>query len=271
MRRAAFVALAALVLAGCGGSSGAAKALEETESKLREIRSGTLSLLVLASSATAADNEGAGFNVEGTFAVGEKKGALPLADLQYTRVTGEERRTTRFVSTGTRGFVEVDGRLTELTESQLAGLRVQEEGSAGGLEGLSLRRWFDRPKVAPGPEIDGTTDQITGKADAVAILNDVIGLTEQFGAGDGAVRKLEGDAADRVRRAVADARAEVVTGRSDRYLRRADVSVELAVTDSRVRDALGDLAGARLTLTLEVKDRNRPVEVTVPRPQGSRR
>jgi hypothetical protein len=271
MRRAAAVALAVLVLAACGGSSAATKALEETESRLREIRSGTLSLVLLASSATAADGEGAGFTVEGTFAVGEKKGALPLADLQYTRITGEERRTTRFVSTGTRGFVEVDGRLTELAESQLAGLRVQEEGSAGGLEGLSLRQWFDGPELAPGPELDGTTDQITGKADAVAILNDVIGLTEQFGAGDGAVRKLEGDAADRVRRAVADARAEVVTGRNDRHLRRADVSVELAVTDSRVRDALGDLAGARLTLTLEVKDRNRPVEVTVPRPQGSRR
>ena len=269
--RAAGVALAGLVLTACGGSSGAARALEDTESKLREIRTGALSLVLLASSATAAAGEGAGFSVEGTFAVGEKKGALPLADLQYTRITGAERRTTRFVSTGTRAFVVVDGRLTELDENQVAGLRVQEEGSAGGLEGLSLRQWFDDPELAPGPELDGATDQITGKADAVAILNDVIGLTEQFGAGDGGVRKLEGDAAERVRRAVADARAEVVTGRGDRFLRRADVSVELAVTDPRVRDALGDLAGARLTLTLEVKDRNQRVEVTVPQPQGGRR
>lgn len=163
--RAAGVALAGLVLTACGGSSGAARALEDTESKLREIRTGALSLVLLASSATAAAGEGAGFSVEGTFAVGEKKGALPLADLQYTRITGAER----------------------------------------------------------------------------------------------------------VRRAVADARAEVVTGRGDRFLRRADVSVELAVTDPRVRDALGDLAGARLTLTLEVKDRNQRVEVTVPQPQGGRR
>ena len=53
---------------------------------------------------------------------------------------------------------------------------------------------------------------------------------------------------------MAGARAEVVTGRDDRLLRRANVSVDLAVTDPQVRDALGDLAGARLTLTLEVTE-----------------
>ena len=272
MRRAAAVALAGLVLAGCGGSSPGAKALGETESNLAGIRSGTLSMLLLASSTTAAEGAGAGFNVEGLFAVGEKKGALPIADLKYTRITGAQRRTTRFVSTGSRAFVEVEGRLSELNDAQVAGLRVQEEGSGGGLEGLSLRQWLDGAKLAPGPALDGVaTDQITGKADAVAILNDVIGLTESFGASDGTVRKLEGDAADRVRKAVAGARAEVVTGKDDRLLRRADVSVELAVNDPKVREALGELAGARLTLALEVKDLNRPVEVAVPQPQGGRR
>ena len=272
MRRAAAVALAGLLVAGCGGSGGAAGALEETESKLDEIRSGTLSMVLLASSATAAEGTGAGFQIEGPFAVGEKKGSLPVADLRYTRITGEQRRVTRFVSTGTRAFVEVDGRLTELNETQLADLRVQDEGSSGGLEGLSLRRWLDDAKLAPGPTVDGVvTEQITGKADAVAILNDVIGLTEQFGAGDGTIDRLEGDAADRVRRAVSSAGAEVVTGKDDRLLRRADVTVDLAVDDRRVRDALGDLAGARLAMTLEVKDLNRPVQVGIPQPQTGRR
>jgi len=179
--------------------------------------------------------KGAGFSVKGPFAVGEKKGSLPVADLRYTRITGTERRMTRFVSTGIRAFVEADGRVTELTPEQLADLRVTDEGSAGGLDGLSLRRWLDDPKLATGPDIHGVpTEQITGKADAVAILNDVIGLTEQFGAGDGSVERLEGAAADRVRRAVTGANAEVVTGKDDRLLRRADVSVDLAVADPRV-------------------------------------
>lgn len=265
MRRAAVLALAGLLLAGCGGGSGgAAGALEETESKLNEIRSGSLSLLLLASSTTAGEGEGAGFQVEGPFAVGERKGSLPVADLRHTRITGEQRRVTRFVSTGTRAFVEVDGRMTELDEAQLADLRVKEEGPAGGLEGLAPTGWIDEPELEPGPEVDGApTDQITGNADVVAILNDVIGLTKQFGTGDG-VKKLEGDAAERVRRAVSAAGAEVVTGRDDRLLRRADVTVDLAVADPRVREALGDLAGARLTMALEVTDLNRPVDVAVP-------
>ena len=272
IRRATAVALIGVMLAGCSRPSAAEKALQETEGKLDQIRSGRLSLLLLASPVTGPEGEGAGFQVEGPFAVGEKQGSLPVADLRYTRITGSQRRTTRFVSTGSRAFVEVDGRLTELNETQLADLRVREEDSSGGLDGLSLRSWLDDAKLAGGPSIDGVaTDQVTGKADAVAILNDVIGLTEQFGAGDGTVKRLEGDAADRVRRAVAAARAEVVTGRDDRLLRRADVSVDLAVTDPRVREALGDLAGARLAMGLEVRELNRPVDVAVPQPQGGRR
>ncbi|HEX2046787.1 MAG TPA: hypothetical protein VHF27_03425 [Acidimicrobiales bacterium] len=272
IRRAAAVALTGVLVAGCGGASPGAKALDETETKLEGIRSGRLSLLLLASPVTAAEGQGAGFQVEGPFAVGEKKGSLPVADLRYTRITGTERRTTRFVSTGTRAFVEVDGRLTELHESQLADLRVSEEGSSGGLGGLSLGTWLDDPQLAAGPPVDGVpTDQVSGKADAVAILNDLIALTQQFGAGDASVQRLEGDAAERVRRAVAGTRAEVVTGREDRLLRRADVSVDLALSDPRVRDALGDLAGARLALSLEVTELNRPVEVAVPQPQGGRR
>ena len=273
MRRATIlVALAGILLGGCGGSSPAASALEETEDKLRDVRSGTLSLLLLASPVSAAEGQGAGFQVEGPFAVGERKGSLPVADLRYTRITGAQRRTTRFVSTGSRAFVEVEGRLTELNELQLAELRVKDEGSSGGLDGLSLRRWLDDPELAAGPVVDGVaTEQITGKADAVAILNDVIGLTQQFGASDGTLKPLEGDAANRVRRAVTGARAEVVTGKDDRLLRRADVSVDLGLSDPRVRDALGDLAGARLSLALEVKELNRPVEVAVPQPQGGRR
>lgn len=267
MRRAATAAaLAGVLLAGCGGGNAASSALEETESNLDSIRSGTLSMVLLASSIAAVEGQGAGFQVEGPFAVGEKEGTLPVADLRYTRITGDERRTTRFLSTGSRAFVEVDGRLTELDESQVADLRVGDNGSGGGLDGLSLRTWLDDPQLAPGPEIDGAaTEQVTGKADAVAILNDVIGLADQFGTGAGPVRRLEGDAAERVRQAVAAAQAEVVTGKEDRLLRRADVSVDLAVTDARVREALGELAGARLTLALEVTDLNRPVQVTVPR------
>jgi hypothetical protein len=259
------LAVAGLLLAGCGGQSRASAALSATEHKLDDIRSGNLSLLLLASPEGAKEGTGSGFQVEGPFAVGTKKGSLPTADLRYTRITGAQKRTTRFVSTGSRAYVEVNGKLTELTDDQVSGLRVGDQGSAGGLDGLTLTRWLKDPKVAGGPEVDGAaTEQVTGQADAVAILNDVIGLTEQFGSAPDGVKRLEGDAADRVRKAVTAARADVVTGKSDRLLRRADASVDLAVTDPKVRDALGDLAGARLALSLAVTNLNQPVEVAKP-------
>ena len=267
----AVLLLAALLLDGCGTTSPGARSLASTQHRLSEIRSGNLSLLLLASPTGAAEGTGAGFQVDGPFAVGTRKGSLPMADLRYTRITGRDRRTTRFVSTGIRAFVEVDGNLTELTESQLSGLRVRDQASPGGLEGLTLTSWLRNPEVAPGPVVDGAaTDKVSGSADALAILNDVIGLTEQFGAAQDGVKRLEGDAADRVRRAVAGARAEVVAGKDDHLLRRADAAVDLAVTDPKVRDALGDLAGARLVLALEVTNLNKPVQVTEPQPRTGR-
>ena len=151
-----------------------------------------------------------------------------------------------------------------MTHQQVAGLRVDEEGSGGGLEGLSLGKWLDDPEVADGPTVEGAVTE-RGKADPIAILNDLIALSGQFGAADDGPRPLEGDAATRVRRSATVTTAEVVTGKEDRLLRRADVSVTLAVVDPKVRDALGDLAGARLRMSLDVAEINRPVQVADPK------
>ncbi len=266
IRRGLVLALmTALFLAGCAESTPGTRALDATQDKLDDVRSGTLSLVLLASAADAPDGTGAGFRLAGPFAVATTEGSLPVADLRFTRITGSDERTTRFVSTGSRAYVVAGGDVTELTEEQVADLRVRDGGSTEGLEGLTLSRWLDDPTVSPGPEVDGVaTEQVTGKADAVAILNDIIGLLDQFGTGQEGVDRLDGDAADRVRKAVSAAGAEVVTGKEDRLLRRANVSVDLAVADPQVRQALGDLAAARLALSLEVTNLNQPVEVAAP-------
>lgn len=261
---AALGAALALATAACGGPAGAAGALRSTEAKLDDVTSGEMTLRLLASPSGGSAGAQVGFELEGPFAVGKEKGSLPTADLRFTRVTGDTRRTTRFISTGSRAFLEVDGAVTELSERQVSELRVRDGAKGGGLEGISVARWIDDPTMGPGPSVGGAaTDRITGTADPIAILNDLARLSERFGAG-GAVRPLDGDAADRVRRAVSAASAEVVTGRDDRLLRRAAVTVELAVSDARVREALGDLAGARLSMELDLRRLNEPVEVATP-------
>ena len=136
-----------LFVAGCAESTPGAKALDATQDKLDDVRSGTLSLVLLASAADAPEGTGAGFRLEGPFAVGTEEGSLPVADLRFTRVTGPDERTTRFVSTGSQAFVVAGGDVTELTQEQLADLRVRDGESTEGLEGLTLTRWLDDPTV----------------------------------------------------------------------------------------------------------------------------
>lgn len=272
MRRAAAVTVAGalvVVLAGCGRASPEQRALEDAEGNLGRIRSGTLSLKLLASSGGAREGKGVGFEVTGPFAVAREKGKLPLADLRYTRITGDKSRTTRFVSTADAAFVELDGKAYRLAPDQVEELRARGDGDGGegGLEGLRLDEWIDDPALAPGPAVEGVaTDRISGRVDPVAALNDLLKLALQFGASaDEVPATLEGKSADRVRKAVRSSRVNLVVGREDRLLRHLDLAIELAVdAEEAVRAALGDLAGVGLRFQLDVAALNRPVEVTPP-------
>ena len=252
-------AAALLILAGC--ATPAERALSAAEDKLDEIRSGSVSMQVLAQPLSGGGSADVGFGLEGAFSLGRREGEVPVADLRYTAVIGASRRVSRFRSDGRRAVLEVDGRLHELQGEQLAELKVREGGPAGGLDGLRLGNWFEEPRMRAGPSADGVaTHRITGRADPVAILGDVLDLARQF-AGDDELPELEGEAADRVRAAARETHAAVVVGREDRFLRELEATVDLAVDDPRVREALGRLSGARLRLLLDLSRLNRPVPV----------
>jgi len=124
-------------------------------------------------------------------------------------------------------------------------------------------KWLDDPEVSDGPSSTGGHRAGDREAGPDRHPQRPQRLSGQFEAGDG-LQPLEGDAADRVRRAATETTAEVVTGKEDRLLRRADASITLAVTDPEVREALGELSGARLRLGLDVSEINRPVQVADP-------
>ena len=271
MRRLAAVAVALVLVAGaCGDDrSPAEAALGDAESGLGRISSGDLTMQLLASSPDG--DGGVGFRIEGPFRVGKDEGDLPAADLEYTRITGGERRTTGFVSTGEQAYVELDGEFQQLDDAQLEELRVADDAEGGGLEGLSLEDWVKEPKVGTGPRVDGVaTRRITGAVDAVPAINDLVELAGGFGAADDdAPARLEGDSADAVRRAVRSATVEMLVGAEDNLLRQLDLVIDLSVRDPAVRRALKGLAGARLSLELAVERVNRQVTVEVP--AGARR
>lgn len=266
---AAAIALGALL--GCSKESPNQAALSRAEDHLADVRSGRLSMRVVASADDASGSAGSGFELVGPFAVGENEGSLPVADLRYTRITGSQRRELRFVSDGSQAFVEIDGQITRLTDEQVAEMRVREDGdtSEGGLGGLNLSEWIRDPQVSDGGIVDGQpTQRIAGPVDPAAALNDLVTLALRMGAApEESPRLLEGQAAERVRAAVDSATATAVVGRDDHLLRHLDLTIVMKPgreADPDLKAALGGLSGARLSLVLDVAEVNHPVHVTAP-------
>lgn len=260
-----------LGLAACGSDTPGQKAVSATEDHLDDVRSGHLTMRLLASTADAAPGRGVGFELEGPFAVSKEVGSLPVADLKYTRITGATRRSTRFLSTGQRAFAEVDGKLVRLGDDDVEDMRVRggKEAGAGGLDGLDLTKWFLDPEVSAGAPVEAVaTERVAGRVDPVAALNDLLTLSLRFGASEqDSPRTLSGASAERVRESVSTASAELLTGKEDRLLRHlhVEIDIEPQADQEELRSALGDLTGARLQFSLDVSKLNAPVEVPEPR------
>lgn len=247
---AALVAAAAI---GCWGGgdapasdAGALTVLSETADALAGVRSGRMNLDVRAEP-VGGDGRGAfGFRIEGPFAFDDDQ-PLPVAELTYTRVAGDDEATVTVLSTGEEAFVEVDGQAYVLPDDEAASL-----GLGGGGDGLILQ--VDRWVVEPVLEEGGDTDVVRARLDVPAALGDLVGL-----AGAGVPSPGTDDAAQ-LERAVRSSSLEVVTGADDRLLRRLDARVEFA-GDGPLP---GELEGVRLRATLELSEHGSPLEVIAP-------
>ena len=259
--RPALLALVALAVAGCGGGPSAQEVLSETAANLGKIRSGDVSLRLVVA---AKGGEQAGFELEGPLALAEE-GKLPVAEVEYTQIAGEESSTVTFLSTGERAFVEVAGETYELPAEQVEELRGGGGGTAaGGLGAVEIEDWFEDPELSDGGEVGGAdTDRISARLNVVNAANDLVEIARQLGGSD--LQPLEGASAEQLERAIESARIEVFTGADDRLLRRLVIDAELrAEVPPEVEEALGTFGGARFSLDLTIADPNRPVSVQEP-------
>lgn len=267
-RRAAAVACVLALGAACGGGSPTEgeKVMKATASKLGEIRSGVLQFRLTAGAAGVQENPEVGFELSGPFALAEP-GALPVTQIDYTRIAGEARTTTQLVSTGSRAFVVLDGTAYQLPFDQTERLRAPREASEGdGFGGLRIDEWVEDPQVSPGEVVaDTATDRITGTVDVVRTLNDLFAFGRTVGAAELAVPEISGEDAEQLREVTESATLELLTGKDDRLLRRLSVDIRLsAQVPDRVRTALGPIAAATIRLFLAVEQPNTPVQVAAP-------
>ena len=253
--RKAVIVLAACALAACSQDEGST--LAQTAERLAEIRSGELSLEV---TITAADGSGTtGFTLDGAFSLPDEEGSLPIADLTYVQIAGEEEGGGRFIATGESVYTELEGQVYELPQDQVDAFRVSgDENAPGVFEGLDLDAWISEPTTA---ESEGITT-ISGGLDVVTAMNDIFEIARRFGGA--APGLLEGDEAGRVREAVRSATITVESGSEDGLLRRLAAAIDFGVRNDDLIEALGPFAGVSFDLEMTIADPNGEVEVEEP-------
>jgi hypothetical protein len=251
--------LALLALAGCGGGEeSATDILSETADNLGEIRSGDLSLELLFSGKAG---ERQGFRLEGPFAL--EGGALPEAELDYVQIAGAEEAQVRFISTGGNAFVEVGGTAYKLPPKLVAEIKeasgdLETEGLG---ERIELGNWIENPRRAEGGTVGGTdTDRIAADLNVVNVVNGLVEIAAAFG-GQASPTRVEGQAAEQLRRAVDTARIEVYTGKDDRLLRRLVISMDFS---PEVPGEVKRILGASVDFDFAISDPNKDVSISPP-------
>lgn len=263
-RAATALALALLVLTGCGNSE-AQDALNETAAELGGLRSGDLSLTVSVEPDT--EDSAIGFRLDGPVALADRSGELPRAQLLYTQIAGPNRGDVTFISSGEAAWVEVEGQPYELPPEQLERLAAGGGEGGGPLAELDVASWTDDAELTDGPRAGGQpTEKVRGEVDVAAALDDIVAVLEEAG-GSSAIEglgPLEDDDAEALDEAVRSSSLALTTGRDDRLLRRLRIAVEFGVEPRELAGGLGRLSGARLTLDLRISEPNGPVEIEEP-------
>ena len=260
-RRTAVLLTGVVLAAGCGGGGNAQGILRQTANRLSQIRSGTLDFRLLVVPRGRSAHGKIGFAVHGPFAL-RAKGSLPVLDITYTQLAGNQRATGKLVSNGTSAYAESNGKRITLDAAQLAELRsaTAQIQSHGGLGEFRIDDWIKHPSVSDGGEVGGArTDHVTAGLDVVAAANDLLGLGPGLGRSG---PELHGRNAKQLADAVRHSSFDLWTGKKDRLLRRLRVTADVGLdVPQDLARALGEIVGAKVTFELAVSNPNRPVGV----------
>ena len=267
MRRLApLLVVLALFAAGCGGGGKASpqSILSETASNLAKIKSGTLGLSLLVSP-RGTGVRGFGFELHGPFSIA--RSGLPVLRVAYTQIASGRQATVTLISTGRKGFVTARGKTYELPPSALDRLRTAAGSKSGvsGLNDLRVDDWVVNPKrVSCGAEAPAVEDCIQSKLNVVNAANDLLDVAQRVTGG--VLPRIEGANAKQLRQSVRASKLSVRTGKKDRLLRSLVVDVDFGFQVPEIlKNALGNIVGAKVHFALSVARANLPVSVAAPK------
>jgi hypothetical protein len=273
----------ALSLGGCGGGSGqgqrAATLLRQTFGGTHKVLSGRLDVeLRLTPSGSRTLSGPISLSFSGPFQ-SRGTGKLPASNFTVSLSGDGQTGSLGIVSTGTHGYVTLSGTSYQLPaasfrnlESGFSRLGGSGGGSGGGplsQLGIDPLHWLSDATVVGSADVGGaTTTHIRARIDVAALLADLnTFLAKAPSLGISGAAKLPHSISDATRRTIVgelhSPTFDVWTGDGDRTVRRLVLGLTLPVT-GRLSTVLGGLRSARLELTFQYSDLNRPQTIATP-------
>jgi hypothetical protein len=277
----AFIAaLAGLLVAACGSSGGnpqqAKTVLRQAFKGGQPINSGKLAVkLALTPSGSKTLASPLGLEFGGPFqSLGA--GKVPKSDFTINLNALGRSGSMSVISTGTKGYVSLQGSNYELPASEFRqlGTSLAQVTSSGGSSshgllgrlGIDPLGWVRNPTIAGSADVGGVqTTHVHGGVDVRKFLEDIntvvhkapsLGST-RLGSG------ISSASLGRITNEVRNPTLDVWVGKSDHLLRRLEINFGLPVS-SAFSTVLGGLRSAHVQLMLAYSDLNQPQTITAP-------
>jgi hypothetical protein len=271
---ATLVVIAIAACGGSGGSSGSAQSLlRQTFSGSHTVNSGDLSFsLTINPSGSSKLSGPITLSFGGPFqSLG--KGKLPKSNFNVSISALGHTGTLGILSTGTSGYVSLDGTSYQLPQATFQKLESSfssvGSGSGSGLLGklgINPLDWLVHPAVAGSATIAGaSTTHIHAGIDVPALLKDLnTFLAKASSAGVSAASKgISSATQTKIANEVRDPVFDVWTGSSDKTVRKLSIGLTLPVS-GELSTLFGGLNSAGVTLTMQYADLNQPQTIVAP-------
>jgi hypothetical protein len=281
------LALAASVIAACGGGDdggsgsdpkGADSILSDTFGGGHPVKSGNLALdFALTARGAQALEKPVKLKLTGPFqSVG--KGKLPKFSLSLALDSGGQTFTAGATSTGTKGYLQVEGTSYELPDDVFSSFKKgfqQDQASDDKKDtstlaslGIHPRAWLKDAKTEGDEDVEGTsTHHVTATIDVAKFLGDLNSLLGKAGALGGSTAGVPtGISADTrrvIENAVTKATFDVWSGAHDGTLRRLAIHIAFDVPEAD-RAKAGGLQSGDLTIDVTIADLNKAQDIPAP-------
>lgn len=270
--------LAAAMLGACGSSSSSGNAqtlLAQTFSGSHKVQSGVLSFSVNVDPSGSSTFKGPiSLSLSGPF---QSRGAgkLPESNFSLDISALGHHGALGVVSTGTNGYVTLQGQAYQLPAADFQRLASSFSGASGGATGglsklgIDPRHWLTNPSVVGNETVAGaSTTHIRAGVDVSALLGDLSTVLQRASSSGGAASSrlpttISPATRARIAAAVKHATVDVWTGTGDKTLRKLSINLNVPVT-GQVSTLLGGMSSAGIGLSFQYANLNQPQTITAP-------